>query len=195
LERDWAQFQTKSGQLEWALVNYNFALKLFRDLAATDRDRYAEDVALCLNNLGSYHFGRADFSASEACFMEALGIRRALPPDQKGYLRNLHISLMNLGILRVEMGDYDSARSLYSESLDLCHQRLDSEHGAIVDLARQQALMSLCLARIPAAKSDGAEYARRAVSSLSLVSQSNPEDAAALRPLIEEAIRVSNINL
>ncbi len=127
--------------------------------------------------------------------MEALEIRRALPPEQEDYLRDLHISLMNLGILRVEMGDYDSARSLYSESLDLCHQRLDSEPGAIVDLTRQQAYMSLCLARIPAAKGDGAEYARRAVSSLSLVSQSYPEDAAALRPLIEEAIRVSNINV
>jgi tetratricopeptide (TPR) repeat protein len=190
--RDWAKFQGESAQLDWAVTNCTFAVTLFRDLTAAAPDRYTPDLALCLNNLGSLHFRRRDFSAADAAFVEALKIRRALPSESKNYLINLYTSLSNLGLLRVEMGELDSARSLYSEALTACEKRMRAESGTIVDLTRLQGWMSLCLARIPDAKREGLEYAQRAASNLATVSQTSPESAAALRELVNQAIRVNS---
>lgn len=190
--RDWAKFQGGSAQLEWAVTNCTFAVVLFRDLAAADPDRFTPDLALCLNNLGSLHFRRSDFSAADAAFVEALKIRRAVPSESENYLINLYASLANLGLLRVEMGELDSARALYNEALTVCEKRMSAEPGAIVDLTRLQGWMSLCLARIPDAKREGLDYAQRAAANLATVSEISPESAAALRELVEEAVRVNS---
>ena len=189
--RDWAMFQA-SADLEWAVTNCAFAVTLFRDLAAADSDRCAPDLALCLNNLGSLHFRQRDFSAAAAAFVEALEIRRALPSESENYLLNLYTSLANLGLLRVEVGELDSARALYSEALAACERRMSSEPAAIVDLTRLQGWMSLCLARVPDARSEGFVYAQRAADNLATVSQISPESAAALRELVDEALRATS---
>jgi tetratricopeptide (TPR) repeat protein len=186
---DWAKFQA-SAELEWAVTNYAFAVKLFRDLAAADSDRY--DLALCLNNLGSLQFRKRDFSAAEAALVEALEIRRALPSESENYLVNLHTSLANLGHLRVQIGELASARALYSEALAACERQLSSEPLAIIDLTRLQCWMSACLARVPDARSEGFVYAQRAADNLATVSKISPESAAALRELVDEALRATS---
>jgi tetratricopeptide (TPR) repeat protein len=188
---DWAKLQAHSPLVEWAVANYLFALKLFRDLASADPDRYAADVAQCLNNLGTVHFQRRDFPAASAAFGEALAIRRGLPPDSKGYAYGLSNSLVNLALVRVEMGEHDAARALYSESIALSQKRLSTEPGAIVDLTRQQTLLSVCLSKIPGATSEGLAYAQRAAANLSSVSNINPENDEALRTAINEAVRAN----
>ena len=185
----WAGYQAVSGQSEWALANYNFALSLYRDLAAVDHEHYVGGLAVCLNNLGGYYYKRADLQSADACFVEALEIRLSLPSGQEGYQKHLTVSLMNLGLVRTDLGDYDSARALYRKSLELCRERLRSEPEAIIDLTRQQALMSLCLTKIPAARNEASQYARQAENGLSSVAKISPEAAAALRAVIEQAKR------
>jgi hypothetical protein len=190
--RDWAKFQGESEQLEWAITNCTFAVTMFRDLVVTDPDRNMPKLALCLNNLGSLQFRQRNFSAADVSFVEALKIRRGLPPESENYLVNLYNSLANLGRLRVEIGKLDSARSLYSEALTVCEERMNADPGTIVDLTRLQGWMSLCLAKIPNTKREGLDYAQRAAGNLAAVSEISPESAAALRELVEEAFRVNN---
>lgn len=188
---DWAKYQGKSAQIEWAVANCAFAAKLFRDLAAADPDRYMSDLAVCLNNLGSLHFQRRDFAAAEGPLVEELEIRRGLPPGSETFLLDLYYSLTNLALLRVEMGDLDSACTLYREALAVCEKRMIFDPGAIVDLTQVQAWMSVCLASTPDARREGLEYARRAAGNLATVSQISPESAAALRELVDGALRVT----
>jgi tetratricopeptide (TPR) repeat protein len=188
---DWAKFQSPS-QPEWAITNYAFAASLFRELAATDLDKYMPDLAMALNNLGTLHVRRRDFSAAEAAFVEALKIRRAFSPESENYMVNLYTSLANLGLLQVQMGDLQSARALYSEGLFVCDKRLGSDSGAIVDLIRLQGWMSLCLAKEPDTRSEGLEFARRAADNLAALSKIGPERAAELRELVQEAARVTS---
>jgi tetratricopeptide (TPR) repeat protein len=188
--RDWAKFQGPL-EIEWATTNCAFAAKLFRDLATANPDQYRPDLALCLNNLGSLHFKRRNFPLSEAAFIEALEIRRALPPVSESFLVNLHTSLANLGLLRQEMGEHEAARALYSEAIEICERRLDSDPEAIVDLTRLQVWMSTCLYRIPGAKAEGLAYVQRARDNLVEVARFRPESEAALREFLEEAIRAA----
>lgn len=89
---------------DWALANYNFTLKLFRDLAAEDRDQYAEGLVVCLDNLSGCYHRRADLPAADACFVEALETRLSLPQDREGSQSQLTLSLMNLGLVRTDLG-------------------------------------------------------------------------------------------
>jgi len=192
MSRDWAMCQGRAGQqLEWAVTNCAFAVKIFRGLAADDPDRYLPDVALCLNNFGVLHFKRKDYFAADAAWVEALEIRRALPPGSESYLTDLYTSLGNLGLVRKEMGHLDSARRLYEEALAVCENRMQTEPGAIVDLTRTQGWMALCLASMPEAGRDALEYAQRAAANLDKAVRVTPDSVAGLRPLVEEAQRVT----
>jgi tetratricopeptide (TPR) repeat protein len=192
MSRDWAMFQGRAGQqMEWAVANCSFAVKLFRGLAADDPDRYLPDLALCLNNFGALHFKRKDYSAADAAWIEALEIRRALPSGSESYLTNLFTSLGNLGLARKETGHQDSARRLYEEALGVCEKRMQTEPSAIVDLTRTQGWMALCLASMPEGGREALEYARRATANLEKASRFNPDSVGELRPLVEEARRVT----
>jgi tetratricopeptide (TPR) repeat protein len=190
--RDWAKFQGGMNQLEWAVTNCAFAVRLFRDLAAADPDQYTRDLALSLNNLGSLFFRQRTFSAADAAFVEALKIRRAQPPGAKNYLVDLYTSFANLGLLRVELGGLDSARALYGEALAVCEKRLDSEPTAIVDMTRVLCWMSLCLAKGPETAHKGLVYAQRAERSLAIAARVSPESEPGLRELVNAAIRAAN---
>jgi tetratricopeptide (TPR) repeat protein len=193
--RDWASFQGQSAQIEWAVTNCAFAVTLVRDLAAGDPDQYKGDLGLCLNNLGSLHFRRRDFSAANAAFVEALEIRRALPPESDNYLVNLYTSLANLGLLRVDEEKLHSARALYGEALAVCEKRLSSDPTAIVDVTRVLAWTSLCLAKAPDTAHEGLAYAQRAAGNLATVSRVSPESEARLRELVDAALRATGGNL
>lgn len=190
--RDWATFQGTTPELEWAVTNCGFAVKLFRDLAAADPDQYKGGLALCLNNLGSLHFRQRRFPAADAAFVEALDIRRKIPSESEDYMVDLCISLSNLGLLRVEVGELDSGRALYSEALAVCEKRLSSDPKAIVDLTRVQGWMSLCLAQAPDTAHQGLAYAQRAASNLARVSQVSPESEPGLRKLVDAAVRATS---
>ena len=123
----WAGMQNASGQLEWAVVNFRFSIALYRGVVAVDPGRDVGDLAYCLNDLGSLLFHRRDLVEANAALIEALEIRRASTAESTGRLVNLHTSLGNLALLRVEMGDLDSARGLYCEALDICETRLRSD--------------------------------------------------------------------
>ena len=96
---DWAQFQRRTGVDVWALANYELALALRRQLAAAEPARYAPEVTFCLNNIGSLRFGERDLHGAERCFEESLAIRREHPSETDA-LRELYISLLNLGMVR-----------------------------------------------------------------------------------------------
>jgi hypothetical protein len=115
----WARIQSASGQLEWAVANYRFSIVLYRGVVAVDPDRYAGDLALCLNNFGSLLFHRRDLVEANATFVEALEIRRARSAESTDRLIDLHTSLGNLALLRVEMGDLESARGVPRSSRHL----------------------------------------------------------------------------
>ena len=190
--RDWAKFQGATPQLEWAITNCEFAVRLFRDLAAADPDQYTRDLALCLNNLGSLHFRRRSFLAADSAFVEALEIRRTIPSESEDYLVHLYTSLANLGLLRAELGELDSARALYSEALAACEKRLNSDPTAIVDLTRVLGWMSLCLVKAPDTAHEGLVYAQRAAGNLATVSQVSPENEAGLRELVDVALQATS---
>lgn len=193
MSRDWATFQGRAGQqMEWAVTNCSFAVKLFRGVAAEDPDRHLPNLALCLNNFGGLHFKRKDYSAADAAWVEALEIRRALPSGSENYLTDLFTSLGNLGLVRKEMGRLDSARRLYEEALAVCEKRMQTEPSAIVDLTRTQGWMALCLASMPEGERDALEYTQRAAASLEKASRINPDSVGELRPLVEEAQRVTS---
>ena len=192
MSRDWATFQGRAGQqMEWAVTNCSFAVKLFRGVAAEDPDRHRPNLALCLNNFGVLHFKRRDYPAADAAWVEALEIRRALPSGSETYLTDLFTSLGNLGLVRKELGHLDSARRLYEEALAVCEKRMQTELSAIVDLTRAQGWMALCLASMPEAGRDAMEYAQRAAANLEKASRINPDSVGELRPLVEEAQRVT----
>jgi hypothetical protein len=48
ITQTWARGLEKAGMSDWALANFSFALKLFRDLAAADREQYTEPFPSCL---------------------------------------------------------------------------------------------------------------------------------------------------
>jgi transcriptional regulator of nitric oxide reductase len=62
-------------------------------------------VTFCLNNIGSLRFRQGDLQEAERCFEESLAIRRE-HPSQSDPLKELYISLLNLGIVRVRLGAY-----------------------------------------------------------------------------------------
>jgi tetratricopeptide (TPR) repeat protein len=189
--RDWATFQGRTPQLEWAITNCAFAAKLFRDLAAADSSQYARDLALCLSNLGALHFRARAFPQADAAFVEALEIHRTIPSHSENYLVDLYTALTNLGLLRVELRELDSARALYSEALAVCEKRLTSDPTAIVDLTRVLGWMSLCLAKAPDTAHDGLVYAQRAAGNLATVFRVSPESEPELRELLDAALRAT----
>ena len=134
-------------------------------------------------------FQARDFGPAEAVFAEALGLRRTAGRESENFLAHLHTSLANLALVHVETGKLDSARKLFEEALTVCDERLSSEPMAIVDLTRLQGWMSLCLAKIPDARSAAIAYAQRAAANLATVEGLNPEGAASLRPLVNELLR------
>jgi tetratricopeptide (TPR) repeat protein len=193
MSRDWAMFQGRSElQMDWAVTNCAFAVKLFRGLAANEPDRHLPNLALCLNNFGALHFKRKDYSVADAAWVEVLEIRRALPSGSESYLSDLFTSLGNLGLVRKEMGHMDSACRLYDEALVICERRMQTEPGAIVDLTRTQGWMALCLASMPEARREALEYAQRAAANLEKASGITPGSVAELRPLVEEACRITS---
>src|ERR1017187_3773146 len=74
MSRDWATFQARAAQqMEWAVTNCSFAVKLFRGLATDDPDQYLSNLALCLNNFGVLHFKHKNYSAADASWVEEIG--------------------------------------------------------------------------------------------------------------------------
>ena len=68
---------------------------------------------------------------------------------------------------------------------------MQTEPSAIVDLTRTQGWMALCLASMPEGGREALEYARRATANLEKASRFNPDSVGELRPLVEEAWRVT----
>jgi len=100
---------------------------------------------------------------------------------------NLHFTYLEPVFVRSE----DSACRLYEEALAVCEKRMQTEPGAIADLTRTQGWMALCLASMPEAGRDALEYAQRAATNLEKAVRVTPDRVAGLRPLVEEARRVT----
>ena len=188
IARDWAKFQASTA-IVWAIANCKLAVKLFRDLAAGDKEKYGSDLAQCLNVLGPMQYQQSEFAAAEASFVEALEVRRALPPESENYSVNVLIALANLASFRVQIGELDAARESYNEVLQLYEERLNSNPIALFYVVRIQCLMAIRLAKAAETKSEGHSFAQRAADNLKLLAELHQQSADELRELVNTALR------
>jgi tetratricopeptide (TPR) repeat protein len=136
--RDWAIFQANANQPLWAITNSSFAVKLCRDLVATNKEKYLPSLAMCLNNLGSHQFKLQYYAEAAPAFEEALTIRRSLPAEAEDNVVAVYNSLANLALLKIELGKRALAGELLDEALALCEKIVQRNPGRMADLTRLQ---------------------------------------------------------
>ena len=99
---------------------YQEALKIYRDLAATTLDAYLPGVAQTLNNLATLHRNTNQLELAEKEYQEALIIYRDLAaksPD--AYQPYLASTLNNLALLHANTNQLEPAEEEYQEALKI----------------------------------------------------------------------------
>ncbi|MEO6038776.1 MAG: tetratricopeptide repeat protein [Saprospiraceae bacterium] len=190
--RDWAGFQTGANQPLWAVTNSAFAVKLFRDLVATDSAQYLQYLAPSLNDLGTRQFNLQYYTAAELAFEEALAIRRTLPTDLENYSVDVYNSLANLALLKVELGKTSIARALYNEALAVCEKEVSSNPRRMGDLIRLQCWMCICVSKIPDAGEETKHFGELTAYNFARFSTMYPDEAANYTEFVKEASRLSS---
>ncbi len=94
-----------------------------RDLLIEARGEVDEDVAKQYDSLGQVHEQLQEYDASEASYLKALELRRALFGDADN--EDLAMNLVNLANLYVNLGRYEEAEPMLLEGLE----RLRRLHG------------------------------------------------------------------
>lgn len=91
----------------------------------TEESGPSEDTAKLLNEMASYHYGRASYAKAESLLRHALKIREeqlgADHPDVATSLNNL------AGLLKAQ-GKYGEAEPLFRRALGICEQSLGASH-------------------------------------------------------------------
>ena len=108
------------GHLSVALVLYEEALKIFRELG----DRRGEASALA--SLGSAHFRMEEFRQAIEFYRQGLDLTRELG-DRRGEIR----ILTNLGTAHIRLGETKLVKELYTQAICLFSHRGDRQSLAV----------------------------------------------------------------
>ena len=104
-------------------------LKIYRNLAGNDPDKYNSEVASALTCLASLHMGLNRFKDAESEYAEALKIRRgSAEQSPEKYNSSVAVALCNLACLHKEIGRLTDAEAEYVEALKIVR---DSEKNSV----------------------------------------------------------------
>ena len=118
-----ANFHADLNRLDEAEAEYAEALKIRRQLAAKDPEKYNRHVAITLNNLANLHNDLNRLDEAEAEHAEALKIRRQLAAkDPEKYDPDVAMSLYNLANLHSDRNRLDEAEAEHVEALKIRRQ-------------------------------------------------------------------------
>jgi tetratricopeptide (TPR) repeat protein len=119
--------QTDKNEYEKAEESYEEALRLYRELAATNPKTYGPDVAMTLNNLGTLSRDKNEYEKAEESYEEALELYRELAStNPETYRPNLAMTLNNLGNLQSDKNEYEKAEESYEEALIIRRELADT---------------------------------------------------------------------
>ena len=103
-----------------ALLSYQEALIIYKDLAKSDFDFYQFDIANTLHNLGVYYVSQKEIQKAQEVYQEALVIRRTLAKIKpKFYLFDVADTLNNLAVLYYKQNQFNKAQKAYEEVLNI----------------------------------------------------------------------------
>ena len=112
---------------------YKEALKIYRELAETNRDAYIADVAMTLNNLAILHDDLKRYDEAENEYKEALKIRRELAKTNRdAYIADVAMTLNNLAALHDDLTRYDEAENEYQEALEIRRELAETNRDAYI---------------------------------------------------------------
>lgn len=110
-----------------ARQHYEEALKMYRELANKNPEKYRPDVAKVLNRLGVLLANIGELKQAQTCFEEVLQIFQKLAKkDPEKYLSAVAIILSNLGNLLCFMKELEQAKIHYDEALKIS-RKLDKK--------------------------------------------------------------------
>ena len=124
---DYAYLNTDFKRMHEAVQLYQEALRIYRQLAASNPDGYMPDVASTLNNLALLQDDLGRYGEAEENYQEALRIYRQLAasnPD--GYMPDVASTLNNLALLQDDLSRYGEAEENYQDALQIYHQLASS---------------------------------------------------------------------
>lgn len=123
-----------------AELEYLLALKIYRELAKTNRDTYITDVAMTLNNLGNLHMNLTRYEEAEQEYQEALDIYcKLLQPNRDAYIYYYYLgtTLNNLAVLHANLNQYEEAEKEWIKALRIRRKLAETNRDAyIADLAQ-----------------------------------------------------------
>lgn len=97
---------------------YEEALKMYRELANKNPEKYLPDVAKTLNNLGVLLANVGELKQAQTCFEEILQISQKLAKkNPEKHLSAVATTLSNLGNLLCHMKELEQAKTHYDEAL------------------------------------------------------------------------------
>lgn len=101
-----------------ARQHYEEALRLYRELANKNPEKYQPDVAKTLNNLGILLANIGKLKQAQTCFEEVLQIFQKLAKkNPEKYLSDVAVTLSNFGNLLCRMKELEQAKTHYDEAL------------------------------------------------------------------------------
>ncbi len=103
-----------------AIHYFESAVKIRRELANKDNG-FKTELGVSLNNLGLLHSDEHNFTIAEDYYLESLAIQRELTKQEakEEYTRNLALTLCNLGIFYLEVGNASKGVPFLMESNEL----------------------------------------------------------------------------
>ena len=103
-----------------ARQHYEEALKMYRELANKNPEKYLPDVAGSLNNLGILLKDINELKQAQTYYEEALVIFQELAKrNPEAYLPYVAMSLNNLGVLFSDINEFKKAQTLLEEALQI----------------------------------------------------------------------------
>ncbi len=103
-----------AGNIENVLCNYDEALRHYEtahDCYESAGDKYG--LIGCLNNIGTIHYRRRLWQPAKDCYQKCLAMSRDLD-----YEKGKAVAAGNLGLVEIELGNFDEAVKLLQESLE-----------------------------------------------------------------------------
>ena len=128
---DYAYLNTDFKRMHEAVQLYQEALRIYRQLAASNPDGYMPDVASTLNNLALLQDDLSRYGEAEENYQDALQIYHQLAssnPDD--YMPDVAMTLNNLANLQSDLNRFSDAEKNYMETLRIRRQLAESSPDA-----------------------------------------------------------------
>jgi hypothetical protein len=182
--------QEQLGKTDAALIAYEQATQLYRELAAdeTDVTRFQHDLAICHNNVGDILFQQGDIDRANAAYDAALSLQRALiaaHPANNAYKSALAATLMNVGNLRRATNKTAPAIRAYHEAVGL--QQTVCEHDRENTEAQRDLAVSYMQLSFLHAATDLDKAEQFSSESLDIHKRLAEKDTTGLKPLADLA--------